>query len=377
MVNLPPNLRLLVLCIPFKSSPELVNQVNAAASQITAWETLPTLAEQHGMAPLLYFHLKKLPDSIPVPILRSLRAQALRDRLFNQVRSRQVAAIAASFEQAGVTLVFVKGAALAHNLYPEPGLRPMSDLDVLVRRADINAAREIFQSLGFQSGGWPHNPEKSRHLPAFHRVIDGLPIGIELHYALLQDSNGRPWFEMQDITTPPVSFAVNPQTSALTLPNEEMLFHLCQHTFFNNNGFDPLRLMWVADIVNFANRFTHEIDWSKIRRLYPSVLHALAILHTLSPLSPLVISQAGLQPADTIGGTGIDFQGWPVLPVPGWKSRGYLRIFWDTFFPSPWWLRLHYGMPGSAGDHSFLWYYWARHCVNLAVETRRRKIPHD
>ena len=37
----------------------------------------------------------------------------------------------------------VQGAALSHLVYPEPGLRPMSDLDILVPRSEIWRAGQI------------------------------------------------------------------------------------------------------------------------------------------------------------------------------------------------------------------------------------------
>ena len=333
-------LKLLALCTRFDTPPLFLKQLKTAAAQFTTWGNLPTLAEQHGLAPLTYFHLKNIPDAVPPLTLRTLRGQALRDRLINQVRTAQVAAIGAAFEHASLPILFLKGAALAHMLYPEPGLRPMSDLDLLVSRQDLTQAYDLLQDLGYHGAVYGNDIEKSRHLPPINQEINGFSIGIELHYALLQDSNGRPWFEMNNLTSAPLSFQLPAAGCALSLGREDMLFHLCQHAFFNNSGFDSMRLMWVADIVNFANRFAAEINWQKVRRCYPSVLHALTLLHPISPLSDEVISCANLQPATSPAAVGMDFQGWPVLPVHLWQQKGYKRVVEDTLFPSPWWLRL-------------------------------------
>ena len=80
-------LKLLALCTRFDTPPLFLKQLKTAAAQFTTWGNLPTLAEQHGLAPLTYFHLKNIPDAVPPLTLRTLRGQALRDRLINQVRT--------------------------------------------------------------------------------------------------------------------------------------------------------------------------------------------------------------------------------------------------------------------------------------------------
>ena len=367
-----PVLQLLFLCTRFESSTSSLDQLKAAAARISSWENLPARAEQHGLAPLAYFHLKNIPDSLPPLTLRTLKGQGLRDRLINQVRTRQVAAIAACFQQAQIPLLFLKGAALAHLLYPEPGLRPMSDLDLLVDRAALDVSWELLKNLGYNGSPPAASLAKSRHLPPLYQSVDGFSIGLELHFALFQHPDGRPWFQMQDLSSPPLPFKVGTDGRALSLGREDMLFHLCRHAFFNNSGFDSMRLIWVADIVNYANRFSAEIDWDKLRRLYPPVLHALALLHPISPLSENVISSARLKPFSSSAAAGVDFQGWPVSPVSQWKHKGYRRLLIDTLFPSPWWLRLHYGVNRLAP----IWYHWCQHLLNLLAEALRRRSPH-
>jgi hypothetical protein len=367
---LNPDLKLLILCTHLDHPVGFSTRLQNAAGEMPNWNNFPTLAEQHGLAPLAYHHLKTIAENIPPVILRTLKGQALRDRLINQVRTTQVAVIAACFENAGIPLLFLKGAALAHILYPEPGLRPMSDLDLFVDREHLKPACDLLKNLGYQGSAYPQQTAQSRHLPSFSQDIDRFPIGIELHYALLQHPDGTPWFEMKDLSSPFFSFQVASFGRAFTLGREDMLFHLCQHAFFNNSGFDALRLMWVADIVNFSNQFQAEIDWGQVHRLYPSVMHALALLHPLLPLSESLISRAGLDLSSSPAGVGQDFSGWPILPIPLWRQKSYPKVLKETLFPSPWWLQLHYGAVRKAP----LWYHWIQHLLNLLGEAHRRRI---
>jgi ABC-type glutathione transport system ATPase component len=47
--------------------------------------------------------------------------------------------------------VLWKGMVLADNFYPDPGTRPMGDIDFAIAPEEMNEATEVFQSLGFDS----------------------------------------------------------------------------------------------------------------------------------------------------------------------------------------------------------------------------------
>ena len=52
--------------------------------------------------------------------------------------------------QLKIPVVVLKGAALATTLYPDPALRPLSDIDLLVRREHLDAAVQAVKSLGYR-----------------------------------------------------------------------------------------------------------------------------------------------------------------------------------------------------------------------------------
>lgn len=52
------------------------------------------------------------------------------------------------FERARVRVLVVKGALLAHQLYESPAERPLRDIDLRVRAADLPEARSILASMG-------------------------------------------------------------------------------------------------------------------------------------------------------------------------------------------------------------------------------------
>jgi hypothetical protein len=357
--------RLLALCARAECGDALYRRLAQEAAHLAQWEGLPALAEAHGMAPLLHTHLKAAGITPPLAVKRELQALYLRHRQAGQVQMRILRDLLAAYAAAGIQALVVKGAALAHLVYPEPALRPMSDLDILVPETELGRAREVLADLGFYAPAFgdalPH-----RHLAAATRQAEGLPIQVEIHHRLFSDyrdhaiayvrsllpgakAHTRPrTAQIDGLTVPPRSFALGDLT-AYTLGHEDTLAHLCRHLVSHVNVWDYARLIWVADVVSLSERFVQEIDWERVRRQSPLVLDTLSLLHWMTPLSDELTGVAGVQIGCVPRGIGVEYAGWP--RIRGARLR-------DTLFPSAWWLRLRYRL-GSA--RPLFCHRWVRH----------------
>jgi len=60
-----------------------------------------------------------------------------------------LADILTCYQAAGIDVLVLKGAALAHLVYPQPVLRPMRDIDILVRAEDVYRAYARLPEIGF------------------------------------------------------------------------------------------------------------------------------------------------------------------------------------------------------------------------------------
>jgi len=369
--------RLLALCARAECDAAHYHQLGQAAAQLTDWAGVAAQAEAHGMAPLLYIHLKGAGATLPPVIKRELQGLYLRHRHANQVRTRVLCDILTAYQATGIPALVLKGAALAHLVYPEPGLRSMSDMDILVPASEVWRAQQALAGLGFDVP-LPTGPASShRHLAAATLHTEGLAISVEIHHRLFSDyfDNARAYLAsrmlpvarpgtqvkiaetLADLTVPPRSFALGDLT-AYTLGYEDMLGHLCRHLTSHVNVWDFGRLIWVADIVSFSERFVMEIDWERMRRRHPDVLDTLSLLHFMTPLSDTLLSQAGIQIGRAPQGVGMEYQGWPRIR----SERGCRQALRDTLFPSEWWLRLRYQL-GSR--RPLFWYRWVRHPLHI------------
>jgi hypothetical protein len=371
-------------------------QLRQLAGNPWNWGEVIAEAERHRLAPLLYYHLKKAEVSIPDSARRQLQGLYVRHRRANQARLQVLYEVMAAYRSAGVPALLLKGAALCHLVYPEPGLRPMSDLDILVPACQARKAQEILAGLGFHAPGAPDAAFSHRHLGAATRRVDEVPVAVEIHHRLSSSywDNARAyaWSKLrlvrlslpgsgrQPSRAPdreleawhtrdrlPVALAQD-GVSAYTLGCEDTLAYLCWHLTSHVNVWDFGRLIWTADVVSFAERFAERIDWERVRREHPSVLDTLSLLHCATPLSEELLTRARVPIGPQPQGIGLEYRGWPRIPAAGWRNAGYRRVLRDTLLPPEWWLRLRYRR-GSAG--SLFWCRWLRHPLHVAGQIAR------
>jgi hypothetical protein len=125
------------------------------AAPVEAMEVSPAIlasAEITGLEALIRRRLEDAPSNVE-------RFQALEQLR----RERWLAAVFAAFATHGIPAVTFKGWALAR-LYGRPGLRPVGDVDLLVRPEDLEHARTVLS--GFEGGAEVDlQSDISRYLP--------------------------------------------------------------------------------------------------------------------------------------------------------------------------------------------------------------------
>jgi Uncharacterised nucleotidyltransferase len=333
----------------------------AFSGDVVDWASLVERATGEGTAPLLHRHLLRL------DLLQGL-PPAARNRL-NAVASgvwARTAALTASWgeavsalRQAGVETLTLKGMVLAHTVYPAPELRPMADLDLLVRPADRARAVDTLTSLGYRTPG----PEAERHAASrcFAELVRG-GILVDLHWDIARylrfdgvvrvDHDGL-WRRAQPF--------VLGEGRSLALCPEDMLLHLVLHLTL---GSDFARVLWYADIDAVIRRYESEIDWDRvvdearrwrIRALLDwtlTVVHAsfgtplpLGLAARLTPgrLRRAAVARCiGASWPPSLGSSLVETRVYPAQTLLMDRRADVLRVLAWTFFPSGTWLRFHY-----------------------------------
>ena len=90
--------------------------------------------------------------TLPAPLFDFLFAEMSFSRARAGRLQETLGSVVAALREAGVEVVALKGAALAFFHYPEPGLRPMGDLDLLLREPrDLGRATAVLSRAGWRA----------------------------------------------------------------------------------------------------------------------------------------------------------------------------------------------------------------------------------
>jgi len=244
---------LLLLCARMTLKPAEEERLQALLRSPLDWRILLRAAQRHGLAPLVFHHLSQMGEaSVKVgtewPQLQGIaHSNALRNaRLFEHLGS-----LLEQFAQAGLRVVVLKGAALAEQAYPHPGLRPMVDVDLWVSSSDLPAAHRLLVHQGYVL-----QKASTTHLDYVHTRFP--ETGLELHWALWPTKPKGPfrWSVAQmsaRVIPAPVAGA-----PAWRLAPEDELLHLILHHFWH--GLESL--LNYCDLAALLNGNHRNIDWA-------------------------------------------------------------------------------------------------------------------
>jgi hypothetical protein len=225
------------------------------------WLRLLADAMHYGVDPLVYHALETDAGRAAVPrgvMDRLARAYyqhaALNGRLYAELRR-----ILTACARAGIPTIVLKGAAIAEQVYGNVALRPMRDLDLLVRQQDVKAADDLLRRLryrpdeSYRSGAWYLN---HHHHLAPYRSSDGRVV-VELHGHIVPP--GAPVrVPVEDLwrRARPASIASTP---TLVLAPRDFLLHLCLDVSCLDRFVGKLRTL--CDIAAWVARCGDEIEW--------------------------------------------------------------------------------------------------------------------
>ena len=358
-----PDARLLLLGARSRPEPAADAELAALASGTVDWPALVELAIREGTAPLLHFHLHRLDllDRLHLAARRRLTEVVQSVWAANVVLARDWGEATAALRQARVETVTLKGMALANVVYPEPWLRPMADVDLLVRPADRAAALATLRELGYRSPGDAAD-ELGASRSFAELVRHGTRIDLHWHAArylrfegVVEVDHDGLWRRARPLVTP--------EGRSLMLSPEDLLLHLVVHLTL---GSDFARVLWYADLDAVVRAFAGELHWERlaeeadrwhIKGLTGWALGvAAASFGTPLPSGLLerlrrgrwrraaVAERVGTSTPPGLAGALGDTRVYPAQTLLMDRPVDALRVFAWTFFPSAAWLTHHYAL---------------------------------
>lgn len=304
---------------------------------------------------MAYWTFKRYEIAVPAAVRPVLAAAYLRQRSLAQKQTAAMLEALKALAAEEIEAIVLKGGILSHLIYPEPGLRPMEDIDLLLASDSLSAARNILLSLGYSAPLENTRYDRlSHHLPVACRTDSGETIAIELHREAFTPILNCPG-NFSNLERPFASFPISGYPVA-HLGEKRLLW--MQYRGLRKLA-EPLKKLHLVDIALLAERLPDHWQGPALRTCYPDLWSALLALDRFIPLSPRTRQFLGLPPRQTAGSDlpGEDYRGWP-------RGSRWLETVW----PKRWWAEFFYGL----GPQPSRWQIQRNHWSLFASQGYRR-----
>ena len=259
---------------------------------IDDWIKFIQLCDQLGLTTLMYPQLQRMSAQIAMPkvVLEVLGQHYRRNSLRNLQIYQAMHNILTVVCGQGIEVIVLKGFYLAQMVYQNVALRPMGDVDILVRKDDLSRVDELLEQLGYHRQ-LPEIDPLSPDRPYQRSYLnDAASLEIEVHWHLFTpdapfelDTNGL-WARSRRASIAGVA--------VLVLSPEDNLLHLCLHNSFHHR-FNRFSLRGLYDIQRSVQFYSVGINWDEFcqrseelgynHAVYLTLLLCRKLLHTPVP----------------------------------------------------------------------------------------------
>jgi|SRR5271165_3548081 len=311
-----PEWSILLAAASVASPAEKQARLRSLLQQPVRWKFLFSLADQHGVQPLVYQELSEVADQVPPEELLSLKQSAQTNLHKAMLLSRELIRIGGHLSARNVQVMPYKGLALAELVYGDIALRQAGDIDLLIRPEDFHRVREAVGELGYT----PHDcfseaEERAQLKSGYECAFDGTAGRnlLEVQWAI-QPRFYAIDFDMAGLFDRATSVMVAGQP--MKTPSAEDLFlvlsaHAAKHVWG--------RLIWLCDLARIIS--LPNLNWGWIR----SQADALGIVRILQ-VTMLVANrllEADIPEAMKLAGFG---EGDPVAPALADEIQNYIQL---------------------------------------------------
>jgi len=236
-------------------------EITGILSRSLDWDEIISSSVKQHVLPLLYYSLNRLNllSLVPQDISLKMKYCYYANLTKNLLIEKEIQLISKLAKNEGVRIIPLKGFSLMEDLYRNPGLRIMADVDMFIDKNDLQKTKNIFKGLFYEENTAAIEKKDDRHMAVFSKKLSSdVLLHIEIHGILAYDRPyriiiPRLWERVEEKTT-------NGQ-AMLYLSKEDtflsLILHLRSHT-------RRLTLKFIVDIAEFLNINGDALDWNYI-----------------------------------------------------------------------------------------------------------------
>jgi len=226
------------------------------------WSVLVSKAIRQGVASFLYYHLSRLDEiwsNIPEESKNKLKQFYYNILGRNNSIQIELQKVISLLNHAQIQVIVLKGASLLETVYKNIGLRPMSDVDLLVEKKDLSKIKSILYEVGYRKPDYLDQESLEKFGGEIHLCKKG-GVFLDIHTNLSQyerfcnilriDSDEEIWTKSKRYKTS--------EGELRTLNPAHLIMHLCMHHALAHSFVGLFRF---CDIRETVLAYQEDIDW--------------------------------------------------------------------------------------------------------------------
>jgi len=237
------------------------------------WGLFLEKARANGIGAIVYLKLKdgQYPFlEIPGDIIEELKRDYYLNAAKNALIFKELNSVLKAFRESGPPVMVLKGAALASSVYINPALRPMTDVDLLVKRKDFKIADGTMEALGYRSSDRP-----AGGINSFSSYLTTL----DYHHSFTNSPSFHLHWHFVNSTVPNESYINDVKmehiwrdaekteiagVETLVMAPHHLIIHLSEHGLRVTHSLS--KLIFFCDIDKAVNFFRTRLDWNKLAK---------------------------------------------------------------------------------------------------------------
>ncbi len=240
------------------------DQIKEHARGNLDWDYIAKSTHKESLSGLFYYNLRRfgVQEAVPFEIRKRLEEDYFRTTFRNVIFLEERDRLLKFFKKGQIPVMVLKGAFLLENVYSDLGMRPMGDIDILVKKEDLLCVHNTLVQLGYTSEIDTEYIKSYLSIPTspylnstVYIKRDNIRICLNVHwhiyntiFPIYTNANidiDKIWDEMQIIKGIPA------------MAPHHLLIHLSEHAF--RHCFD--RCILLTDIAEVIDAYRDVMDW--------------------------------------------------------------------------------------------------------------------
>ncbi|NIM90443.1 MAG: hypothetical protein GTO17_05790 [Candidatus Aminicenantes bacterium] len=263
--------RLLLYCCRREKEELVERKIIEAVKNRLDWGIFLEKARENGVSALLYSRLNEIMQdypSIPGDIFEGFEEDYYLNATKNTLIFKELGKVLEAFKNSGPEVIVLKGAALAEEVYENIALRPMSDVDLLVKEEDMAHADERLKTLGYGpvDAGVDEVDFSSTYLTTLdYRSREENSPSFHIHWHFVNSTIPNESYirniKMENVWRDAENTEIAGVETLVMAPHH-LLIHLSEHALRVTHSLSKLSLL--CDINEAVNYYQGRLDWSRL-----------------------------------------------------------------------------------------------------------------